>query len=233
MNEIAQIEQLPTLVQRAANRLASATNAAEILSARELATVAYDAAKLAGRLEKARGARDELIVKAAHAQADALEIEAQAKRLFAIEYSAAQKRGEVQKAGGDRVSIVPDQNNAPSTADLGISRKDIMEGRRIDAAESADPGFIRRTINEEPTRAALRRAIETEKPAAPPAPQVAEDSLWLWGRLRDFERGDYFTKDPRILLNGMSMAMRDDVRSLLPLVREFLEKMEIAANDHP
>jgi hypothetical protein len=63
-------------------------------------------------------------------QADALEIEAAAKRRLADEYDAAQERGEVQRAGGDRVSKVPDRNNAPpTTADLGLTRKQVHKAR--------------------------------------------------------------------------------------------------------
>lgn len=60
---------------------------------------------------------------------------------LADEYDAAQERGEVQKPGGDRVSNVPKQNNAPTVADLGISRKDIHEARQIRDAEKVDPGI--------------------------------------------------------------------------------------------
>lgn len=64
-------------------------------------------------------------------------IEAGAKRRLADEYDAAQDRGEVPKAGGDRVSKVSKQNNAATTADIGISRKDIHEARIIRDAERA------------------------------------------------------------------------------------------------
>jgi hypothetical protein len=51
---------------------------------------------------------DELIAKAHRAQADALEIEAMAKRRLADEYDAAQLRGEVRKDGGDQSSARED-----------------------------------------------------------------------------------------------------------------------------
>ena len=54
--------------------------AAEVLEARDSASIIYDAAKKAARMAKAKGAHDELIVKAHRAQADALEIEAAAKQ---------------------------------------------------------------------------------------------------------------------------------------------------------
>ncbi|WP_199201636.1 hypothetical protein [Mesorhizobium sp. L-2-11] len=65
-------ETLPALVDRAAQTLASARTAAEILDARDKAAMVYDMAKRAGRLAAARNAYDELIPAIHRAQADAL-----------------------------------------------------------------------------------------------------------------------------------------------------------------
>src|SRR4051812_46029902 len=90
---------LPALIDRAAKALANARGAAEVLEARDMASFAYDAAKKAARLGKAKQAHDDLISAAYRAQADALEIEAGAKRRLADEYDAAQERNEIAKAG--------------------------------------------------------------------------------------------------------------------------------------
>jgi hypothetical protein len=54
----------------------------------------------------------------------------------------------------------------PATAEeLGLTRKQVHEARLIRDAERADPGIVRRTLNErverdeEPTKAALRQAV--------------------------------------------------------------------------
>lgn len=157
-------DSLPGLIERAAAMLSGAKSAAEVLEAREAAGLAYDVAKRTARLQRAKAAHDDLIAAAHRAQAHALEIEARAKRRLADEYDAAQERGEVQKPGGDRVSNVPGGNNAPTVTDIGLSRKDIHDAPLIRDAEAADPGIVRRTLDEglargeEPTRAALRRA---------------------------------------------------------------------------
>jgi hypothetical protein len=54
-------EALPSLVDRAASALAGARAAAEILEAREMASLAYDAAKRATRVAQAKDAHDSLI----------------------------------------------------------------------------------------------------------------------------------------------------------------------------
>ena len=88
---------------------------------------------------------------AAHrAQADAAEIEAQAKRRLADEYDAAQERGEVAGPGGSGANQhganVPEQN-VSTVSDLGLTRKAIHEARQLRDAEAADPGVIRRTLD--------------------------------------------------------------------------------------
>ena len=133
-----------------------------------MAGVAYTAAKSAARLAKAKGAHDELIARAHRAQADALEIEAMAKRRLADEYDAAQERGEVatQRDGGR-----PSQTEGlkATVAEIGLTHKEIHEARQIRDAEEAEPGIIRQTLDdaldagEEPTKAAVRRAVGHRK----------------------------------------------------------------------
>lgn len=155
---------LPLLVERAASALMSARSAAEVLEARDLASLAYDAAKRAARVAQAKGAHDALVAAAHRAQADALEIEAGAKRRLADEYDAAQERGEVVGPHGGGDSTVPNRN-AATAADLGLSRKEIHEARKIRDAEEKDPGIVRRTLDSalergaEPSKAEVRRAV--------------------------------------------------------------------------
>ena len=158
----AATDRLPLLVRKAAAALAAAGSAAEVLAARDSATVAYDAAKLAGRLAKAKGAHDELVATAHRAQADALEIEALAKRRLADEYDAAQERGEVATG---RPKSLPDGNTSATARDVGLSGKEIFEARQIRDAIARDPGVVRRVLDEvldsgdEPTKARLKREI--------------------------------------------------------------------------
>jgi hypothetical protein len=158
---------LPALVDRAAKALTEARTSAEVLEARDMAAVAYDAAKSVARLAKAKQAHDDILSAIYRAQANALEIEAQAKRRLADEYDAAQARDEVAKAD-DNLRRGPIEHVSSlgklTIADVGLKRRDITDGRTIRDAEVAEPGIVRRTIDEaiangqELSRAKIKRA---------------------------------------------------------------------------
>lgn len=187
MNELAPIgaETLPSLIDRAASALSGARSSAEVLEARDMARVAYDAAKSAGRMARAKTAHDEVIAAVYRAQADAAVIEARAKVRLADEYDAAQARGEVAALGGNQHTNegVVDANT------LGLRRDEIHDARQIRDAEAAQPGRIEAAARslvergEEPTKAALRRAVigdvATQGPIAPrdPAEEKARREL--------------------------------------------------------
>jgi hypothetical protein len=221
-------ETLPVLIDRATAALESARTSAEVLEARDMARAAYDAAKSAGRMARAKQAHDSLIADVHRAQANALAIRARAEMRLAEEYDAAQARDEVAGHGGARNFKVTPDNVEPTAADLGLRRDEIHEARQIRDAEQAEPGLIRRAIDamvergEEPTRAALHREV-----AARPAQKMMDPkALWLWGRLKDFERDGVLSQAPSALLAEMTGPMREDVRRLLPLVVAFLADME-------
>lgn len=182
---------LTTLIDRAAAALSGARNAAEVLEARDMASVAYDAAKKAARFGKAKRAHDDLISAVYRAQADALEIEAQAKRRLADEYDAAQERGEVQRHGGQGKRDVPFRN-VPSAADIGLSKKQIHEARIIRDAEAANPGIVREALDEalasgeEPTKARVKRAVlEIARPRSLPKSPHGRGSAAICDRVRE------------------------------------------------
>jgi len=74
-----------------------------------------------------------------------------------------------------------------------------------------------------------REAASEPQPKSTPPKVMDPKALWIWGRLKDFERDGILTQSPEHLLNEMTQPMRDDVRRLLPLVREFIEDLETIA----
>lgn len=218
-------ETLPVLIDRATAALDCARTSAEVLEARDMARVAYDAAKSAARMARAKQAHDSLIADVHRAQANALAIRARAEMRLAEEYDAAQERNEVAKQG----SHISDGKLRASEI---IAPKEMFEARKLRDAEAAEPGTIRRALDgmiergEEPTRAALKREV-IERPA--PQRRMDPRALWLWGRVKDFEREGILAADPEELIAEMTEPMRADMRRLLPLVRGFIEDMEVRA----
>lgn len=190
-------EALPALIDRAALALTSARSSAEVLEARDMARMAYDAARTAGRIARAKEAHDEVIAAVYRAQADAAVIEARAKVRLADEYDAAQDRGDVASGStgrGDKIVVGNNDIRPATAADLGLRRDEIHEARKIRDAEAKEPGKIKAAADalvkrgKEPTKSALRREIVGE-PAPADEPKGSPDDDKLDRKLRrDFRR---------------------------------------------
>jgi len=219
------METLPVLIDRARQALENARSGAEILEARDMARTAYDAAKSAGRMHRAKQAHDSLVVEVHRSQAHALAIRARAEMRLAEEFDAAQDRGELAK--GRPKSLEGGKSFQATTTDIGLRHDEIHEARKMRDAERDDPGIIGRTIEgmvdrgEEPTRAGLRSGINQK-----PKPQMAREPLWVWGRVKDFDRDGILSISPMVLIAGMTEEMRTDMRARLPAVIEYLNKLE-------
>jgi hypothetical protein len=186
-SEVAvRVEGLPLLIERAAAALASASTAAEVLDARHYAGAAYTITKETARFAKLKDAHDTIVAACHKAMADALEIETQARQRLANEYDEAQERGEVAQRGGsgsNQHANVPNEDIC-TLEDIGLTRKEIHEARFVRDAERRDPGIVRRTMDallaagEEPSRAALLRALTQPKPVRQPERAPSPAPSW-------------------------------------------------------
>ncbi|WP_287199939.1 MT-A70 family methyltransferase [Mesorhizobium sp.] len=171
------VGRLPGMIKDAARKLATAATAAEILDTRDAAKITYTTAQISGRIAKAKGAHDQVVAAAHRAQADALDIEAAAKRRLADEYDGAQQRGEVSKG---RPKSLPDGNTSATAAQIGIPSKEIHDARQIRDVIAANPTAVREALDDilakgdEPTRAALRKAIAPAAKTARAEEQTAK-----------------------------------------------------------
>lgn len=226
MNAITAVgpsETLPTLINRAVHALESARTSAEVLEARDMARVAYDAAKSAGRIAKAKQAHDSILADVHRAQANATFIRARAEMRLAEEYDAAQDRGEVRQ-NGERSFSSPEKVSGSEI----LPPKDLHEARKFREAEKAEPGLIRRSLDamiergEEPTRAALKREVIDR----PQPKKMNQTAMALWGRVKDFDRLGFLRESPGFLVSEMTDPMRADMRQFVPQVRAFLQQLE-------
>lgn len=65
--------------------------------------------------------------------------------------------------------------------------------------------------------------------AANGAKRMDDGSLWVWGRLRDFEREGHLNRDAAEVFAGMTETMQADVRRVLPALLDWLTDLEAAA----
>lgn len=107
--------------------------------------------------------------------------------------------------------VVPRGNDIPSAsaAAVGLTRKEVHEARRVRDAERADPGLVDRTLDTlveegtEPSRAALRRAVDPVAKAArapkqpdqgrkprPGAREMERAVLRVWDMCKKITRAD-------------------------------------------
>lgn len=169
MNEITtKVETLPRLIEQASAALSKATTAAEFLEAGRMAATTYKVAKEFARF---KNAHDTVLAACRKAMGDAIVIEEQATCRLADEYDAAQDRGEIPKKGGDRKSKIKLSKEKSDRAinSIGLTDAKIHQARIMRDAEKANPGFVRKLVDEqvlagkEPTKAAVKRAISKPK----------------------------------------------------------------------
>jgi|GEM_PF-263144 len=129
-----------------------------------LSEAVYDQAKAAASYAKRMKLSDELIGKARRMQGDALLIETRAKMALADQFDEAQKAGVVAAPG--RPKKVSDENLF-RLEDVGLSKGQVHEARKLRDAETKEPGLVERAIAAriqaglEPSRANLRAAVGT------------------------------------------------------------------------
>lgn len=110
--------------------------------------------------------------------------------------------------------------NAERRKELGISKKQDERWQKLAQvpqeefeAALAAPGV--------PTTSSIIEKI-TEERSKP----MDSAALWLWGRMKDFERNGILSDDPGRVWGEMADHMRADMRRLLPRVCEWLTQLE-------
>jgi hypothetical protein len=153
------------------------------------------------------------------AERQACEIRLRAERKAGQLLIEMEEKGEREGRGGDRRSNSHDVSLKSKLEDLGISDKQSSDWQKLAAIPQREFDAELRA-QERPTTAGLIRAC-----AEPKQTPVANDAVWLWGRLRDFERDGLLNKEPTEILETMTDQMKDDVHSLAPRVASWLKRI--------
>lgn len=202
----------------------------------EFPLVRYDAMcraiDLAFEVDEVKDIRDQALAFEVYAR-QARNIDAE-RRACQVRLRAERKAGELDKQRPKHDGGRPAETHSPREAvsqpptleQLGITAKQAHNWRKLadvpeDQFESAlaDP-------DKKPTTAGIIAA------ATPPTPEivpVSKEALWLWGRLRDFERDGLLDQLPADVLLTMTPEMLDDTHRLAPTVAAWLRR--IGASD--
>lgn len=140
------------------------------------------------------------------------------RRACEIRLRAERKAGEILKEseknkGARGVGVSSRDTSAPTLEEMGVSHDQSSKWQKL-----AD-------VPEEDFEAALAGPDKpsTNSIIVPKQKPMDEDALWLWGRLRDFERRGVLDLDQTNLMAEMTDAMRSDCLRLAEPVTEWLK----------
>ena len=148
------------------------------------------------------------------AERRACEIRLRAERKAGRLLSQMEKAKGARGSGSNQHRVRSRDETAPTLSEIGVSKSQSSRWQRLAA------------VSEEEFEAAL---AAPEKPSTsgiigkPKQEPMDPQALWLWGRLRDFEREGLLDRNLRDILLQMTDAMRADARRLLPSVSDWLK----------
>lgn len=117
-------------------------------------------------------------------------------------------------AGGDLVPY------SQALADTGVSTQ---AASRYQALAAVPKEIFDQALHDPVVMPSTRKLIDAAR--EPQMAQMPTDSLWLWGRMRDFERERFTEKDCGALLEPMTLTMKADMARILPSVAEFFSQL--------
>jgi hypothetical protein len=141
---------------------------------------------------------------------------------------------EKNKGGGDKRSKNHRVKNKPSDIktlkQLGINKTQADEAKKL--ADIPDDEFEQALseMTNDVTRPCARKVIaKCNKSKSKPEtvePQISDDALFLWGRIKDFERTEILKFDVIKLFSEMTKPMQRDIVKLAPTIKKFFATVE-------
>jgi transcriptional regulator with XRE-family HTH domain len=192
--------------------------------------VRYDAMcvaiEAAYKVDEVKPIRDEAIALETYArQAHNVEAERQACEIrLRAERKAGELSAKLEKSAGGRPSKTPPMMGRVSTKAeqlkaAGVTPKQAEQWEKLAAIPERE---FKQALADKTTMPTTNGIIRASAPAKP---RVHPDALWLWGRLRDFERDGLLDKTTADVLETMTPEMLDDTHKLAPRVAKWLSKI--------
>jgi hypothetical protein len=203
---------------------------APALQTKPASLLRYDAMcraiEAAYNVDEVKDIRDQAIALEIYArQAHNVEAERQACEIrLRAERKAGKLSTQLERSSGGRPAKTPPTMGRVSKTDAlhkaGVSPKQAEKWEKLAAVpdEEFEAALVDQAVR--PTTNGIIRAS-----MAPKRNPVSTEALWLWGRLRDFERDGLLTKEPREVLSTMTPSMLDDVHTLAPRAVAWLKKI--------
>lgn len=112
-------------------------------------------------------------------------------------------------------------------ADMGISKKQSSNWQRLAAVpeEQFERAF---DTTKKPTTSGIIRAAQSPKPKAS---KEREAALYIWGRVREFEREDVLSVTPNAVFGELEAFQIEDFRLRAPEIIEWLSDLLELCND--
>jgi hypothetical protein len=200
------------------------------LPAKPASLARYDAMcraiEAAYKVDEVKEIRDQAIALETYArQAHNVEAERQACEIrLRAERKAGKLSAELERSSGGRPGkTLPPMGRVSKANALhkaGVSPKQAEKWEKLAAVPQQEFEAALADRTAKPTTNGIIRAS-----MAPKRNPVSTEALWLWGRLRDFERDGLLAKEPREVLSTMTPSMLDDVHTLAPRVGAWLKKI--------
>jgi len=152
----------------------------------------------------------------------------------ALERATPQQRSPNGRAGNNVTSFDAIPAPSPYAEALqrtGVSRQQAARMQALAAVSQEQFDEYMSDTETKPTTAgilAVRRARTGDDASAP---RMSEQALWVWGRLRDFERDNVIGMDVRAALSTVTDSMIDDIKRTGPLVVDFITALVEIANE--
>lgn len=117
------------------------------------------------------------------------------------------------------------KSSLPRLSDLGITKDQSSKWQQLANVPEAE---FEKAVKGDGPKPSTEGIINANILKENPQPRIDPIALWLWGRLRDFERDGVLKRDLRELISGMTESMQDDCNRILPRLAEWLRE---GAND--